>query len=100
MFDDSRSQRSTGQGPIGPVGLLLHGDDAHFGAGFHTALGVGCLASVATSILREDLVDDDAGHPVLVLDLHDLVGGDGLIVLHPSDHWVRVALHLDLELEP
>ena len=85
----------------GPVdSLLLHRDDDHLGGGLYAALGVGGLAGELSSVLWEDLVDDDTGHPIFVLDLHHLVGGDGLPVLHPGDLGVRVSLHLDLQLHP
>ena len=94
-----------GAGAGGAVGsavdsLLLHRDDDHLGGGLHAALGVGGLAGELSSVLREDLVDDDAGHPVFVLDLHHLVGGEWLPILHPGDLGVRVSLHLDLQLHP
>ena len=90
-------------GPGGAVSaidaLLVHGQDGHLGRGLHAALGVGGLAGVLAAILREHLVDDHGGGPVFVLDLHDLVGGDGLTILHPGDLGVGVPLDLDLELE-
>ena len=100
VFDDLR-----GAGPGGSVGgtidsFLLHWDDGDLGGRLHTAFGVGRLAGVSSSVLREYFVDDDTGNAVLVFNLHDLVGGDGLSVLHPGDLGVRVSLHLDLELHP
>ena len=80
--------------------LLVHGEDGHLGGGLHAALGVGGLAGEPAPVLGEHLVDGDRGRAVLVLDLHDLVGGDGLAVLEPGHLRVGVPLDLHLQLEP
>ena len=98
MLEDFRRTGSGGSVSSVDTLLVIHGQDGHLGGGLHTALGVGGLAGVLAAILREHLVDGHGGCAVLVFDLHDLVGGDGLAVLHPGDLGVGVALDLDLEL--
>ena len=81
-------------------GLLLHGQNGDAAGGLDAALGVVSAAGVLAPVLREDLVNGHTRGPVLVLDLHDLRGGDGLPILGPRDLGVGVAFDGDLELEP
>ena len=78
---------------------LGHGEDLYLAGRLDAALGVGRLARVLAAVLGERLLDGDGPDAVLVLDLEDLGGAEGLAVLGPRDLRVRVPLHLDPEFQ-
>ena len=99
MLVDPGSDRGGAAAAVRLLPGLGHGEDLHLAGRLDAALGVGRLARVLAAVLGESLLDRDCPDAVLVLDLEDLGGAEGLAVLGPRDLRVRVPLHLDPELQ-
>ena len=97
VFVDPRRRGGECRG-LGAVAGQRH--DLDVAGGFDGALGVGGLAGVASGVLRVDLVDDDGGDAVLVLDLHDVVGVQLSAVLRPDNLRIGITLDGHPQLEP